>query len=188
MGQRLPWLAPPRTRTGWVKSFLPHEGYGFIYPDGGGPDIFVHRRILGDGRDRTAFLVAGTKVSYEVGWDSAGGRGRFTVASCDGWSRPAADHGCPPSPSLAPALATAVDAVPDPAVAPRARTDGGLSHFNLRAPSRQAPRGEGREDEDGQIRRATAEPIGPPGGHHLSRVPRVPGEGSTTRRNLRLPV
>lgn len=30
------------TKTGVIKLFLPHEGYGFIVPDDGGSDVFFH--------------------------------------------------------------------------------------------------------------------------------------------------
>jgi cold shock protein len=48
--------------TGTVKWFSDDKGYGFIVPDDGSKDLFVHHsEILGDGF-RT--LAEGAKVSY----------------------------------------------------------------------------------------------------------------------------
>jgi cold shock protein len=50
--------------TGTVKWFSDDKGYGFITPDDGGKDLFVHfSAIQGDGF-RT--LPEGAKVSYEA--------------------------------------------------------------------------------------------------------------------------
>jgi len=50
--------------TGVVKWFSDDKGFGFITPDDGGKDAFVHfSAIQGDGF-RT--LVEGAKVEYEV--------------------------------------------------------------------------------------------------------------------------
>ena len=49
--------------TGTVKWFSDDKGFGFITPDEGDNDLFVHHSgIIGEGR-RT--LVEGAKVSYE---------------------------------------------------------------------------------------------------------------------------
>ena len=49
--------------TGTVKWFSDDKGFGFITPDEGDKDLFVHHSgIIGDGW-RT--LVEGAKVSYE---------------------------------------------------------------------------------------------------------------------------
>jgi CspA family cold shock protein len=50
--------------TGTVKWFSDQKGYGFIVPDGGGKDIFVHHT----GIEGTGFksLKEGDKVQYEV--------------------------------------------------------------------------------------------------------------------------
>jgi CspA family cold shock protein len=51
--------------TGVVKWFSDEKGFGFITPDDGGKDAFVHfSGIAGDGF-RT--LAEGAKVEYEVG-------------------------------------------------------------------------------------------------------------------------
>ena len=50
--------------TGTVKWFNPNKGYGFIAPDEGGKDVFVHiSAVERAGIDR---LNDGQKVSYEV--------------------------------------------------------------------------------------------------------------------------
>jgi cold shock protein len=51
--------------TGVVKWFSDEKGFGFITPDGGGKDAFVHfSGIAGDGF-RT--LTEGARVEYEIG-------------------------------------------------------------------------------------------------------------------------
>lgn len=63
--------AAPERRTGRVKFFLP-EGWGFIVPDDGGPDIFVHYRyVRGHGHRE---LPEGARVAYEP---AAGDRGEY---------------------------------------------------------------------------------------------------------------
>jgi CspA family cold shock protein len=49
--------------TGTVKWFSDDKGFGFVQPDDGGKDLFVHHTgIVGDG---FRSLVEGTKVSFE---------------------------------------------------------------------------------------------------------------------------
>ena len=50
--------------TGTVKWFNPTKGYGFIQPDQGGADVFVHITALEAAGMRT--LNEGQKVSYEL--------------------------------------------------------------------------------------------------------------------------
>jgi len=49
--------------TGTVKWFNPTKGYGFIQPDNGGKDVFVH--ISAVERAGLSSLNEGAKVSYE---------------------------------------------------------------------------------------------------------------------------
>ena len=64
--------------TGTVKWFNETKGYGFIQPDDGGKDVFVH--ISAVERAGLRNLVEGQKISYEVltdkrsGKDAAGNR------------------------------------------------------------------------------------------------------------------
>jgi cold shock protein len=49
---------------GTVKWFNTTKGYGFIKPDAGGPDVFVH--ITAVEKAGYSGLVEGAKVSYEL--------------------------------------------------------------------------------------------------------------------------
>ncbi|WP_258769986.1 cold-shock protein [Bradyrhizobium arachidis] len=49
---------------GTVKWFSPTKGYGFIKPDDGGPDVFVHIRAVE--KAGYAELAEGAKISYET--------------------------------------------------------------------------------------------------------------------------
>ncbi|NZD63154.1 cold-shock protein [Rhizobium sp. WYCCWR 11290] len=51
--------------TGTVKFFNDDKGFGFITPENGGQDVFVHVSAL----QRGGSLREGDKVSFEVGQD-----------------------------------------------------------------------------------------------------------------------
>ncbi len=50
--------------TGTVKWFNPTKGFGFIVPDNGGNDVFVHISAVEKAGMRT--LNEGQKISYEL--------------------------------------------------------------------------------------------------------------------------
>ena len=58
--------------TGTVKWFNATKGFGFIQPDGGGQDVFVH--ISAVERSGLSNLSEGQKVSYEVEADRRSGK------------------------------------------------------------------------------------------------------------------
>jgi cold shock protein len=50
--------------TGTVKWFNDAKGYGFISPENGGKDVFVHHSAIGGTGFKT--LAEGVKVEFEV--------------------------------------------------------------------------------------------------------------------------
>ena len=58
--------------TGTVKWFNEQKGYGFITPDQGGRDVFVH--ISAVERSGLSGLAEGMKISYEVQADRRTGK------------------------------------------------------------------------------------------------------------------
>jgi CspA family cold shock protein len=58
--------------TGTVKFFAQDKGFGFIDPDNGGPDVFVHISAVKSGGP----LQDGQKVSYDVGQDRKTGKSK----------------------------------------------------------------------------------------------------------------
>ena len=60
------------TTEGTVKWFNTTKGFGFIQPDQGGTDVFVH--ISAVQRAGLAQLDEGQKVSYEIVQDRRSGR------------------------------------------------------------------------------------------------------------------
>jgi len=65
---------------GTVKRWDDQKGFGFIVPDGGGPDVFVHIGDLPGGNK----LVNGAKVTFEAIQDASKGPGRFRARTCSG--------------------------------------------------------------------------------------------------------
>lgn len=67
--------------TGTVKWFNAQKGYGFIQPDAGGNDVFVH--ISAVERAGLGSLNEGQKIGYELEKDSRSGKlaaGQLTSA------------------------------------------------------------------------------------------------------------
>jgi CspA family cold shock protein len=62
--QRLFFQGERNVATGTVKWFNATKGYGFIQPDSGGKDVFVHISAV----EKAGFtsLAEGAKVSFEV--------------------------------------------------------------------------------------------------------------------------
>jgi cold shock protein len=58
--------------TGTVKWFNAQKGFGFIQPDDGGPDVFVHMRAV----ERAGWpsLRDGQKIAYDVVVDQRRGK------------------------------------------------------------------------------------------------------------------
>jgi len=63
---------------GKVKAWREEKGFGFVTPDNGGPDIFVHRNQLTDGQS----LVAGSAVIVECRLNPK--RGKYEATRCSG--------------------------------------------------------------------------------------------------------
>lgn len=58
--------------TGTVKFFNTTKGFGFIQPDGGGKDVFVHATAVESSGLRS--LVEGQKVSFDIVPDARGSK------------------------------------------------------------------------------------------------------------------
>ena len=58
--------------TGIVKWFNPTKGFGFIQPDAGGPDVFVH--VSAVERSSLGSIHEGQKLSYELERDQRSGK------------------------------------------------------------------------------------------------------------------
>ncbi len=63
-------------RTGTVKFYNSQKGYGFISPDDGGKDVFVHATALE--RAGLRGLVEGQKISFDVEVDRRSGKDAAT--------------------------------------------------------------------------------------------------------------
>ncbi|MDE1994212.1 MAG: cold-shock protein [Rhizobiaceae bacterium] len=59
--------------TGTVKFFNDDKGFGFITPENGGQDVFVHVSAL---QQRGGSLREGDKVSFEIGQDRKTGKSK----------------------------------------------------------------------------------------------------------------
>lgn len=62
-------------RTGTVKWFSAEKGYGFIRPDDGSPDVFVHWKLIDESvadRNGRRNLTENERVEYELGEGAKG--------------------------------------------------------------------------------------------------------------------
>jgi len=59
-------------RTGTVKFYNSQKGFGFIQPDDGGKDVFVHATALE--RAGIRGLVEGQKIGFDVETDRRSGK------------------------------------------------------------------------------------------------------------------
>jgi cold shock protein len=59
-------------QTGIVKWFNSQKGFGFIQPDSGGADVFVH--VSAVERAGLRGLAEGQKITYEIVADSRSGK------------------------------------------------------------------------------------------------------------------
>ena len=70
---------PIGTKTGIVKSYVPEKGYGFIGPDEGGPDVFVHASAV---QDAGLNYVAEQYVSFDLASINGPGSSRLSICDC----------------------------------------------------------------------------------------------------------
>ncbi len=62
--------------TGTVKFFNEQKGFGFIQPDDGGNDVFVHISAVNDAGMQT--LREGQKISFDIETDEKRGKTNAT--------------------------------------------------------------------------------------------------------------
>jgi len=65
-------------QQGTVKVWYDDKGFGFLIPDGGGEDVFVHRHALSDGQA----LVQGSQVTFRIAWNDQ--KGKYLATECSG--------------------------------------------------------------------------------------------------------
>ena len=80
---------------GTVKFFNENKGYGFIQPDGGGNDAFVH--VTAVERAGMRSLVQDQRLSYELEQDKRGKTSAINLKAAEASVRPS------PRPTLSPA-------------------------------------------------------------------------------------
>jgi CspA family cold shock protein len=75
--------------TGTVKFFNENKGYGFIAPDGGGNDAFVH--ISAVERSGMRSLRENQRVSYDLQQDNRGKMSAVNLKAADDAGQPETD-------------------------------------------------------------------------------------------------
>ncbi|CAE7570106.1 cspA [Symbiodinium natans] len=68
--------------TGQVKCWFEDRGFGFITPEGGAEDVFVHKSVLKDGQS----LIVDSSVMFDLTYDPD--RRRFQATRCFGATLP----------------------------------------------------------------------------------------------------
>jgi CspA family cold shock protein len=63
--------------TGRVERFMDEKGFGFIKPDNGGKDVFVHHSAIQGSGFKS--LKPGTRVEFEIKQDPKGPRAENVV-------------------------------------------------------------------------------------------------------------
>ena len=79
--------------TGTVKFFNESKGYGFIAPDGGGNDAFVHMTAVERAGMRS--LRENQRVSYDLEQDRRGKMSAVNLKSAEEATQPEASQGQP---------------------------------------------------------------------------------------------
>jgi CspA family cold shock protein len=79
--------------TGTVKFFNESKGYGFIAPDGGGNDAFVHMTAVERSGMRT--LRENQRVSYDLQQDNRGKMSAVNLKSAEEATQPEASEAQP---------------------------------------------------------------------------------------------
>jgi len=87
----------PNGQPGVVKAWIEGRGMGFITPNDGSPDVFVHRSCLVDGDA----LAVGAHVMFEAGFDPQ--KGKPIAKVCSG-AIPGGSAGPPPMAPITPAF------------------------------------------------------------------------------------
>ena len=72
---------------GTVKNWFDEKGWGFIKPDGGGSDVFVHFKGIVDQVGRRS-LIAGARVEFDIGDFGRGECARIVADAAVGERKP----------------------------------------------------------------------------------------------------
>lgn len=81
--------------TGTVKFFNESKGYGFIAPDGGGNDAFVHMTAVE--RSGMRSLRENQRISYDLQQDNRGKMSAVNLKSAEDATQPQASEAQPAS-------------------------------------------------------------------------------------------
>jgi cold shock protein len=66
------WIGTMAREKGTVERFMEDKGFGFIKPDNGGKDVFVHHSAIGGSGFKS--LSQGQRVEFELKQDPKGPR------------------------------------------------------------------------------------------------------------------